>query len=184
MKKLDKAVIKETMFVLLWTVGLSLVMNGVFVAISQWNLTVLWGTLLSCTVSVLNFFLMGVGVQSIVNNKTLDEKGQKARIRLSLYLRMIMIIAAVAVGVALECFNTVAVILPIFFPRISLFFRQFALAKESGLKLKSPIPSGEENEEGNAETGEENGSEKDSDAGEENGEAKTETAEIEEKAEN
>ena len=146
MKKLDKAVIKETLYVLLWTAGLSLVMNGVFLLISQWDLTVLWGTLLSCVVSVLNFFLMGVGVQNIIGDKTLDEKGRKARVRLSLYLRMIMIIAAVSVGVALPVFNTVAVILPIFFPRISLFFRQFALAKESGLKLKSPIPSGEETE--------------------------------------
>ena len=66
MAKVDKVVIKETKYIALWVVIFSLVMEAVFLIINKWDYTVLLGNLLSGTVGVLNFFLMGIGVQKAI----------------------------------------------------------------------------------------------------------------------
>lgn len=141
MRKLDKAVVKETFYVFIWTFALSAVLNVVFFAFKAWDYKVLCGSLLTAVVAVLNFLLMGIGVQSIVEKKELDEKGRQQRVRLSLYLRMLLIIAALAVGVVV--FNPIAAIVPVFFPRVSMLFRAMFIKKQ---ELSPSNPSVEETE--------------------------------------
>lgn len=120
MKKIDAAIFRETLFIALAELAFSVLMELVFVVFGSWNYTVPLGNLFGAGVAVLNFFLMGLGVQSAV---VLDEKGARDKMRFSMRMRWIMIAAAVAVGVIAPCFNTVTAIVPLFFVRIAVAFR-------------------------------------------------------------
>lgn len=120
MKKIDAAILRETLFIALAELAFSVLMELIFVIFGAWDYTVPLGNLLGAGVAVLNFFLMGLGVQSAV---ALDEKGARDKMRLSMRLRWVMIAAAVALGVIAPCFNTVTAIVPLFFVRIAVAFR-------------------------------------------------------------
>ena len=119
-EKVDKTVIKETLYISVWVLILSDVTQAVFLIIGKWSLSVLFGNLLSGVTGILNFFLMGLTVQAAVIK---DEKKAALSMKVSQILRMLLIFAVAAVGVLLDCFNTVTVILPLFFPRIAISFR-------------------------------------------------------------
>ena len=119
-EKVDKTVIKETLYISVWVLILSAVTQAVFLIIGKWSLSVLFGNLLSDVTGILNFFLMGLTVQAAVIK---DEKKAALSMKVSQILRMLLIFAVAAVGVLLDCFNTVTVILPLFFPRIAISFR-------------------------------------------------------------
>ena len=120
MRKVEAAVWRETVYVVCWTAVLSVLLQAVFLILGKWDLTVLCGNLFSAFVAVLNFFLMGITVQHAVEK---DEKGAASLMKMSQSLRTVMLFAAAAVGVLLPCFNTVAVIVTLFFPRIAILLR-------------------------------------------------------------
>lgn len=120
MKKIDATVRKETLFVAAFTLIFSAVMELVFLLIGYWSYKVALGNLLGFTAAVLNFFLMGYTVQQAV---LLDEEGAKKKIRLSQSLRMLMLVGFAAAGCIFKCFNPIAVLLPLLFPRIAILFR-------------------------------------------------------------
>ena len=120
MKKIDETVLKETKYIAAWIFIFSVLMQAVFLVISEWNYTVLLGNILSAVFSVLNFFLMGLTVQKALDK---DEKEAKTLVKVSQLYRSLMILVVTVVGVALPCFNTVAVIVPVFFPRIAIAMR-------------------------------------------------------------
>ncbi len=118
--KLDKTIYKETAYIAIWTLIFSVLMNAVFLVVKKWDLTVLWGNLLSFAGGVLNFFLLGVTVQKALN---FEEKKAKNAMKLSQSLRLLMTFVIAVVGVVLKCFNTVAVLVPLIFPRIAIAMR-------------------------------------------------------------
>ncbi len=118
--KLDKTIYKETAYIAIWTLIFSVLMNAVFLVVKKWDLTVLWGNLLSFASGVLNFFLLGVTVQKALN---FEEKKAKNAMKLSQSLRLLMTFVIAVVGVVLKCFNTVAVLVPLIFPRIAIAMR-------------------------------------------------------------
>ena len=120
MKEIDKTVRRETQYVAVWVILLSALMQAVFLIIGHWDVSVLLGNLLTGAISILNFFLLGLTVQRALERA---EKDAKSLMRLSQSLRMLMLFAALAVGVALPVFHTWATIIPVFFVRISLLFR-------------------------------------------------------------
>lgn len=120
MKKVDAAIKKETLYIAVIVLLLSVLMQAVFLIIGKWNYTVLLGNLLSGFFAVLNFFLMGLSVQSAVK---MEEKDAKTTIKASQSLRMFMLFAVAAVGVLLPCFHTLAVLIPLLFPRIAIALR-------------------------------------------------------------
>ena len=120
MLKTDPTVKKETVYIAVWSVLFSLLMEAVFLVLSRWDYTVLLGNLLGLFISVGNFFLLGLTVQKAV---TKDEKEAKTVMKLSQTYRNLGIVVLVGLGIILDCFNTVAVILPVFFPRIAIFLR-------------------------------------------------------------
>ena len=120
MKKIDETVLKETKYIAAWIFLFSVLMQAVFLVISEWNYTVLLGNILSAVFSVLNFFLMGLTVQKALDK---DEKEAKTLVKVSQLYRSLMILVVTVIGVALPCFNTVAVIVPVFFPRIAIAMR-------------------------------------------------------------
>ncbi len=129
MDKPNNIVRKETKYIAINIVLLSAIMQCVFIALKKWDLTVLWGNLLTAVVMILNFYFMGLAVSKAVE-KDADEA--KKIMRISQNSRTVAIFAAVVVGVALPCFNTVAVIVPVFFTRIAIAIRP--LWKDKGKK--------------------------------------------------
>ena len=119
MKKVDSTVLKESKYIALWVIILSVVMEAVFLFI-KWDYTVLLGNILGSTAAVLNFFLMGITVQTVL---TKDEKSAKSTIRVSQIYRNLMLFAVAVVGMLVPCFNGIAVIVPFIFPRIAIAFR-------------------------------------------------------------
>lgn len=120
MEKIDPTVKKETIYIAVFELIFSMLMQAVFLIIGKWNYTVLLGNLLGAFAAVLNFFLMGLGVQKSVN---LEQKEASDRIKLSQRLRLLMLVVFAAVGVCLKCFSSVAAIIPLLFPRISIALR-------------------------------------------------------------
>ena len=118
MAKVNGTVIKETKYIAAFCVILSILMQAVFlIVLRRVDYTVILGNLLGLTVAVGNFFLMGIGVQKAVEK---DEKGAKSVLRFSQTARFFAIFAISAVGILLDCFNDIAVIVPLFFPRIAI----------------------------------------------------------------
>lgn len=120
MQKVDKTVAKETIYIAVVTLILSMFMQSVFLIIHLWNYTVLLGNVLGYTAAVLNFFLMGLTVQKAV---MMSEEDAKTRVKLSQMLRLFMLaLFAIAAGV-FKCFNLIAFVIPLLFPRIAITFR-------------------------------------------------------------
>lgn len=128
MKKIDAAILDGTKYITAWVVILSALTEAVFLIIGHWNFTVLFGNLLGASVAVLNFFLMGLSVQSALNK---DEKAAKATMRASQIYRNLMILAVAVAGILLPFFSNWTVIIPLFFPRISIFFRPLFIKNKS-----------------------------------------------------
>ena len=120
MSRIDPTVKKETGYIAGWVLLLSAVMELVFQLTGHMAYTVPLGNLLGGVAAILNFFLMGWTIQRAVG---LDEKAAAAKLKLSQLLRMLMLIVICCVGIALNFFQTVAVIVPLFFPRIGVASR-------------------------------------------------------------
>ncbi|MBE5795236.1 MAG: hypothetical protein E7323_11225 [Clostridiales bacterium] len=126
--RIDPAVKKETLYILGFSIVLSVVMELVFYLCGHMDYTVPLGNLLGVIIAVLNFFLMGLTIQNSIG---LSEKEASEKLKLSQKLRMLMVIALAAVGVGLPCFHSLAVVIPLFFPRIAIAFWPL-LNKEKG----------------------------------------------------
>lgn len=120
MSSLDPTVKKETIYIALWTLILSVLMQAVFLVIGKWDVTVLTGNLLGGAAAVLNFLFMGITVQKAVDK---DPDEAKTMVRASQMYRMMGLILVAVVGFAVPIFHTLGVILPLLFPRVAIAFR-------------------------------------------------------------
>ncbi|MBQ8862393.1 MAG: ATP synthase subunit I [Clostridia bacterium] len=118
--KIDSVVIKETLYIGAWVLIFSAIMEAVFLAIGKWDYTVLLGNVLGAAITVLNFFLMGITVQRAVGK---EEKDARQTMKTSHSLRMLMLALALLCGILLPCFNVIATVIPLLFPRIAIVFR-------------------------------------------------------------
>ena len=114
--------LQETAYIAVWTLILSAVMQAVFLIIGMWDYTVILGNLLGAAANMLNFFLMALTVQKALEK---EEKEAKQTMKLSHSLRMLMLFVAAVLGIVLPYFNTFASVIPFFFTRIAIMFRQF-----------------------------------------------------------
>lgn len=119
-RRVDAAVKRETIYIAVWTAVLSALMEAVFLILGRWDVTVLLGNLLGGLAAVLNFFLMGLTVQSAVD-KPQDEA--RTAMKASQALRSVMLLVVLVTGAAAPCFHLIAAILPLFFPRIAIALR-------------------------------------------------------------
>lgn len=127
MKKVDQTVLKETKYIASFVLIFSVLTQAIFLIIGEWDYTVLLGNVLSGVVAILNFFLMGITVQSAVNK---EDKEARSTMKMSQTLRTFMLFAAAALGVLLPCFHTVTSLIPLFFPRIAIALKPLFLRKE------------------------------------------------------
>lgn len=121
MRKIDKAVKTESLYIALFTLVLSVLMQSVFLIIGKWDITVLFGNLLSGTLAVSNFFFLALTVQIALEK---EEKAAKDTMKLSQSLRTIVLFAVTVVGVSFPAyFNIWTAIIPLIFPRVAIAFR-------------------------------------------------------------
>ena len=122
MKKIDATVLKETKYIAVWILILSLLMQSVFLCLGAWDYTVLLGNALSGAAAILNFFLMGITVQNALLK---EEKEAKTAMRVSLLYRNLFLLVILILGITLPCFNMWAVVVPMFFTRIAVAIRPY-----------------------------------------------------------
>ena len=129
--KANETVRKECIYIAYFCTILSVLMQAVFVLYKSWDYTVILGNLLSLSVSVLNFYFMGITVQKAVGK---DEADARKLMKSSSSIRTAVLFVVIALGVALPFFNTIAVVVPVFFPRIALLFSPFIKDKKGSDK--------------------------------------------------
>lgn len=118
---------KETRYIASFVLIFSVLTQAIFLIIGKWDYTVLLGNILSGGVAIMNFFLMGITVQSAVNK---EDKEARGTMKMSQSLRTLLLFAAAALGVLLPCFHTVTSLIPLFFPRIAIAFKPLFLNRE------------------------------------------------------
>ena len=121
MTGLDPAVRKETAYVGVWTLLLSLIMEAVFLVFGWWDWSVLLGNLGGAVIAVGNFFLLGLTVSRALNSGKPEEAARKVKATAS--LRLIGMGAACALLVGVAKTNVFATMIPLLFPRIGIMFR-------------------------------------------------------------
>lgn len=117
MKKTNAVVAKESKYIAVWVLILSFFMQSIFLIAGKWDYAVLFGNLISAAAAILNFYLMGITVQSAAEA---DEKTARSKMHISQTMRTFMLFAVAALGCILPCFNAAAVLIPFFFPRIAI----------------------------------------------------------------
>lgn len=120
MKEIDITILKETKYIAICTGVMNLFMQCVFWIIGRWSYSVLLAGILSCIVSVSNFFLMGISLQKALSS---NEKDTKKIIRFSQIYRTFLIFVVTVAGVVLPYFNTPALLISLFFSRIAIALR-------------------------------------------------------------
>lgn len=118
--KLSPAILKETKHILIGTLLGDAVMLVVFALLKKLDYTVFLGAALGSVTVVLNFFLMGVRAQKAMG----DPDRARLIIQQSYTVRMLLMVAVMAVGVMASCFHTVAVIIPFLFPSLTIKLMQ------------------------------------------------------------
>jgi len=120
MKKIDPTVLKETRYIACLCGILSAFLQAAFLVSGFWDYTVLLGNLLSVSLSVLNFFLMGLTVQNALGK---EEKEARNAMKVSQMYRTMLLLVITVLGVVLPCFNLWTVLIPLLFPRIAVAIR-------------------------------------------------------------
>lgn len=121
MAHLDPAVKKETGYVALWVLALSLVMQAVYLVAGKWGPGVLAGNLGGALAAVGNFFLLGTTVSRAVDLGDPDEAAR--RVRGTASLRLLGQAAVCVVCIAVLKTGVLATLLPLFFPQVGIRLR-------------------------------------------------------------
>ncbi len=120
MRKIDNVVKKETLYIASVSAILSLLLQSVFLIIGKWDYTVLLGNIYGLFVTVGNFFLMGLNIQSSLEK---DPEDAKKQIKASQSLRLLMLFVLAIIGYIIPIFNILSVIIPYLFPRFAITLR-------------------------------------------------------------
>ena len=118
---MDPAVKKETGYITVWVLLLSLLMEAVFLVIRQWDLSVLFGNLGGAALAILNFFLLAFVVSRAVDKGKPEEAAQRVKATATLRLIGVGALSALLIGVFKT--NVFATLIPLLFPRVAIAFR-------------------------------------------------------------
>ena len=118
---MDPAVKKETGYITVWVLLLSLLMEAVFLVIRQWDLSVLFGNLGGAALAILNFFLLALVVSRAVDKGKPEEAAQRVKATATLRLIGVGALSALLIGVFKT--NVFATLIPLLFPRAAIAFR-------------------------------------------------------------
>ena len=122
---MDPAVKKETGYIAVWVVLLSLIMEAVFLLIRKWDLSVLFGNLGGVAVAIGNFFLMALIATRAMNRAIENGKPEDAaaRVKATAMVRLLGSLGICVILIAVFKTNVYATLIPMLFPRIGIAFR-------------------------------------------------------------
>ena len=121
---MDPAVRKETGYIAVWVVLLSLVMEAVFLLLGKWELSVLFGNLGGAAVAIGNFFLMALIATRVMNRAVEHGKPEEAvtKVKATAMVRLLGCAALLAILIKVFGTNIYATLIPMLFPRIGIVF--------------------------------------------------------------
>ncbi len=122
MSKIDSTVLKETIYVSVVSLILSLIMQVAFLISGIWNHTFIWGNILGLFASVGNFLLLGLTVQKALGK---DEKEVKKLVQVSQSGRLFLLLIIALIANFVSVFSLIATVIPYIFPRIAVTIRPF-----------------------------------------------------------
>ena len=99
----------------------SALMVAVFAVLGRFTWPVLWGALLGDAVAIGNFVFLGISVQKAAAAEAL--RGRQI-MQFTYSLRMLIVVAALALSMAVEVFYWLAVLIPLLLPRITILVLQ------------------------------------------------------------
>ena len=135
MAGMEPAVKKETGYIAVWVLLLSLLMEAVFLIIGCWELPVLFGNLGGAALAIGNFFLLAFVVSKAVEKGKPEEAATRVKATAALRLIGMGGLAALLIGVFHT--NVYATVIPLLFPRIGLFFRPM-IDRKRGIQSSGP----------------------------------------------
>ncbi len=136
---MDPAVKKETGYIALWVVLLSVIMEAVFLVLRKWDFSVLLGNLGGAAAAAGSFFLLAVTVSRAVSSGKPEEAAR--RVKASAGLRLIGAGGLCALLIGVFHTNVYATVIPLLFPRIGLFFRPM-IDRKRGVSSSAPDTEG------------------------------------------
>ena len=146
----DSAVRKQTARVAVGVFALVAVMVAVYAVIGRFSVRVLLGGVYTGILVCVNFFIMGLTVQSVTNTAAERERTEeelqeltvrmKTKMKLSYNLRMIALFALLVFGIAVLKLDPLATILPVVFPTIVIRVLQIMEAKRPSVSEGSEKP--------------------------------------------
>ena len=116
--KIEPAVKLESKRIAIGVLAMSVIMEIVFVVLGRFDYTVLLGNLLGGGWAILNFFLMALAVQKSVKKELPQEA--KLVLQNSYTKRLLFSVAILLIGIKVEYFNWISVVIPHIFPRITI----------------------------------------------------------------
>ena len=121
---MDPAVKKETGYIAVWVILLSLVMEAVFLLLGKWDFSVLSGNLGGAAVAIGNFFLMALIATRAMNRGVESGKPEEAaaRVKATAMIRLLGSVALCVILIAVFKTNVYATLIPMLFPRIGIMF--------------------------------------------------------------
>lgn len=102
---------RETLKIALGEIAVLLLMFLMFWIVGHFDRTVIFGGLLGAAANILYFFMICIGVNSAVKEE--DPKRQKLSLSVTYYLRLLVLGIVLAIGLKFDCFNNIAVVIPV-----------------------------------------------------------------------
>jgi len=121
---MDPAVKKETGYIAVWVVLLSLIMEAVFLLLRKWDLSVLFGNIGGAAIAVGNFFLLALIATRTMENALAKGKPEEAAARVKSLATVRLLGCALLCVLLIAVFKTnlYATVIPLLFPRIGIMF--------------------------------------------------------------
>lgn len=120
-----KIVFRETLIIAVGELVCSAIMVGIFAALGQFQMNVLWGALAGSGVMIANYFLMAVGVSVAADRAQQgNAKSAKTLVQLSTLGRLLLMGVILFAGIKLGA-NVFALVLPLLFARPTLMLAEF-----------------------------------------------------------
>lgn len=113
--KIKNAAVRETVRIAIGEVVVLLLMYIVFFLVDRFDRSVVLGGLLGAFCNILYFFLMCMGLNSALAQP--DQKSRKKSMTVSYYLRLVVLGIGIAIGLTMDCFHNIAVVVPVLMTR-------------------------------------------------------------------
>ena len=135
MKNIDPTIKHMTSYIALATLIMSALMEAVFLIIGRWDLHVLFGNLLGAGVGILNFFLMGLGLQKALDK---DEQDAKATVTFSHTMRFFLLALVLILAAVLDWFNLLAAVISLIMPTAAVYMSAM-VSKKKGIQEEPEV---------------------------------------------